>query len=487
MTPFLSENFLLQSEPARELFHLHAKPQPVFDFHNHLSPYEIANNIAYANMTEVWLSSDHYKWRAMRTAGVPEHLITGNATDWEKFRAWVHTLPLCLGNPLYHWSHMELHNLFGLSGKRLTSDNAEAIWHHCNTRLAEPGFGARSLLQQQNVTAIATTDDPTDSLAYHKQLAREDMLERAPQPPHDPGAPRTPHLTMYPTWRPDKVLKLDQPGFPEYLQHLATVSDIDIRTFSDLLNALTRRLEHFQHHGCLSADHGFDRFLFQPGASEAELNRILELGRKQQRLTLHELGQFQTELMLWLGQEYARRGWVMQLHIGAMRNNNQRLFQRLGTDVGADSMHDEPYARPLSRFLNQLDLQEALPKTILYCLNPGANEMLATMAGNFQGDGIPGKIQFGAAWWFNDQKDGMIRQLTQLASMSLLSQSVGMLTDSRSVLSFVRHEYFRRLLCNMVGQWIEDGEAPNDLPALGQIIERICYQNAVDYFTPRSQ
>lgn len=467
MKPFMDENFLLHSEAAKRLYFDYAEQQPIYDFHCHLSPKDIAENRQFKNLTEIWLAGDHYKWRVLRTAGVDERLITGSADDYDKYIAWAKTVPLTLGNPIYHWTHLELRRPFGITNTLLNDTTADAIWKDANEKLALPEFSTRGILTQMNVKSVGTTDDPIDSLEYHQQIAQDSTC----------------HTKVSPSWRPDKAFKIELEGFTDYLQKLGEVTDINIQTFDQLLSALQLRLNHFDAHGCEASDHGIEILRYADIPSEQILNEILAKRLKKQVLSELEIAQFSTALLVWFGKQYHKRNWIMQLHIGAIRNNNQRMFAQLGPDAGFDSIGDRLLAEPLSKLLNALDVTDQLPKTILYCLNPRDNAVLATMIGNFQGSGIPGKIQFGSGWWFNDQKDGMEQQLTQLSQMGLLSQFVGMLTDSRSFLSFTRHEYFRRILCNMLGAWMEHGEVPYDFELVGSMIKNICYNNAKRYFS----
>ena len=466
MKNFMDEDFLLSNETARRLYHDYAQSQPIFDYHCHLNPKEIAENRRFNDLTEIWLEGDHYKWRALRTAGVEERLITGNATNYEKYLAWAKTVPLCIGNPLYHWTHLELRRPFGITNTLFNPQTADKIWQQCNEMLQDSRFSARGIMQQMNVKLVGTTDDPLDSLQYHQDIADDTTFD----------------IEVVPSFRPDKIFKIELPHFNDYLTQLSAVSDVEINNFADLQKAVLKRLDHFDLHGCKSADHGIEILRFASIPDESELDKILQLRRDNQPLSELQIAQFSTAILVWLGQQYQQRNWVMQLHIGALRNNNSRMFKLLGADAGFDSIADRTFAEPLSRLLDAIDQSADLPKTIIYCLNPRDNEMIASMIGNFQGGGIAGKIQFGSGWWFNDQKDGMERQLQQLSQLGLLSQFVGMLTDSRSFLSYTRHEYFRRILCEMLGQWVEKGEAPNDLNLLGNMVENICFNNATSYF-----
>jgi glucuronate isomerase len=464
MRAFLGDDFLLGSESARRLYFDYADGEPIYDYHSHLLPTDIASDRRFDNIAEIWLDGDHYKWRAMRTAGVDEALITGGADDFTRFKAFAEIVPQCIGNPLYHWTHMELKHPFGIADRLLDGASAAEIWRLTRERLGSPDFSARGLLGQFGVRMIGTTDDPIDSLEHHAAMAAD--LDLA--------------IDVLPTWRPDLLFKPERDDFTRWIEALGAAADIGITRFPDLLDALTRRLDHFDAHGCVSSDHGFDRFEFvvPDGRADALFARRL----RGDSLTADELVAWRSALAVWLGQQYAERGWVMQLHIGAQRDNNSIEYERLGPNTGFDSIGDEPYAAALARYLDTLEQDASLPRTILYCLNPRDNEVLATMTGNFLGHGIAGKIQFGSAWWFNDQQDGMRRQLTSLAQMSLLSRFVGMLTDSRSLLSFSRHEYFRRLLCDLIGGWVEAGEAPGDFDLLGGMVRDICGRNTKTYF-----
>lgn len=465
MSRFMTEDFLLDTEFARRLYHDYAKDQPIFDYHCHLPPQQIAENYRFANLYDIWLKGDHYKWRAMRANGVPEAFCTGDASDREKFNAWARTVPHTIGNPLYHWTHLELRRPFGITDTLLSEKTADAIWDRCNALLAQDDFTARGIMQQMNVKMVGTTDDPLDDLQHHRALAQDGSFD----------------VKVLPSWRPDKAFNIEADGFLAWIEKLESLTDISVRRFDDLRSALSKRLDYFAEHGCRVSDHALDVVLYAE-ADDATLDAILAARRAGKTPDAEAIAQFKTAVLVWLGGEYARRGWVQQYHIGALRNTNRRQFELLGPDVGFDSINDRPLAEPLAKLLGAQNLHNALPKTILYCLNPRDNEVLATMAGNFQGEGEAGKMQFGSAWWFNDQLDGMQRQMTQLVQMGLLSRFVGMLTDSRSFLSYTRHEYFRRLLCQMIGRWVENGEAPDDEALLGQMVQNICFNNARDYF-----
>ncbi|MDU4959354.1 MAG: glucuronate isomerase [Sporomusaceae bacterium] len=464
MKPFMDENFLLTNKTAETLYHEYAKDMPIFDFHCHLSPKEIAENKRYRNITEIWLGGDHYKWRALRACGVDERFITGDAPDKEKFMKWAETMPRCIGNPLYHWTHLELKRFFGID-QLLSPATAEAIWQDCNAKLQTDEFTAQSLIKRSNVRAVCTTDDPTDSLEHHIALAGSSSFG----------------VKVLPAFRPDKSFNIDKAGFIEWVDKLASLTGGRIETVAALKAALLARLEFFHQTGCRVSDHALDPIVYAP-ASEAEIDVILQKTLRGEPLSAEEVKQYKTHIMVFLGRQYARLGWVMQLHIGTIRNTNSRMMRLLGPDTGFDAIADYTIAEALAHFLDALDSSDELPRTILYCLNPRDNDVLATIMGGFQGSGIAGKLQFGSGWWFNDQKDGMIRQMTTLANIGLLSLFVGMLTDSRSFLSYTRHEYFRRILCNLIGEWVETGEAPNDIALLGSMVRDICFTNAEQYF-----
>ena len=464
MKRFMDENFLLCSPTAEKLYHEYAKDMPILDYHCHLSPAEIAKNKQYRNITEIWLAGDHYKWRAMRANGVEEKYITGDASDKDKFIKWAETMPACIGNPLYHWTHLELRRYFGID-LLLSAKTADEIWEECNRLLQQEDFRARSLLEKSNVKALCTTDDPVHSLKYHQALAEDEEFS----------------VKVYPTFRPDKSFNLDQPGFAAWVRELEEIVGGEIKTFSDFKSALQQRLDFFHSMGCRISDHGLDPIVYREGIDE-DASFILQKALREEKLSREEVDLFKTQVLLYLGRQYAEKGWVMQLHLSSIRNSSARMFRTLGPDTGFDSMDDLAYGRALVGFLSKLDETGHVPKTILYSLNPVDNELLATIAGSFQGGGVPGKMQLGSGWWFNDQKDGMLRQMTALANIGLLSRFVGMLTDSRSFLSFTRHEYFRRILCDLLGTWVETGEAPNDMELLGEIVQAICFNNARDYF-----
>ena len=464
MKAFMDENFLLTNETAVKLYHNEAKDMPIYDYHCHLSPKEIWEDKKYKNITEVWLYGDHYKWRAMRSKGIDEAYITGDADDYEKFKAWARTMPYAIGNPLYHWTHLELRRYFGIDAL-LNEENADTIWEEANAKLCGDGFSARDLIKKSNVKLICTTDDPTDSLDYHRKIRESGELE----------------AKVLPTFRPDKGVEIRKEGFQDWVKKLAEVCQKSIHTYNDFLAALEERVHLFHSEGCRLSDHAFDYVPYNE-ASYEEVAEIFASALKNEEIGLAEEEKYKTYTLRFCGRLYAKLGWTMQLHIGAMRNNNRRMFDKLGPDTGFDSINDYSIAYPLSRLMDSLDREDTLPKTILYTLNPKDNYVLGTMLGNFQGGGVPGKIQFGSAWWFNDQKDGMIEQMKALANLGLLSRFVGMLTDSRSFLSYPRHEYFRRILCNLIGEWVENGEFPNDMKLLGTIVRGISFDNAKAYF-----
>ncbi len=465
MEPFLGEQFLLNTETARELYHQHAAKMPIYDFHCHLPPQEIAENRRYANISEIWLHGDHYKWRAMRTNAVPEQNITGSASDREKFQSWAETVPKTIGNPLYHWTHMELRRFFGIE-ELLNPDTADAIWSRTSEMLASPEFAVHGLLERMKVRLVCTTDDPADDLAHHKAISA------------DPNC----STRVVPGFRPDKALQIaDGSAFRSYLELLGAAAGIEISGLTSLKDALSKRIEYFHEAGCRISDHA----LTEPVAADAgdrEIEAIVRKALNGTELSAREVEQYVTHMLVYLGREYRRHNWTMQLHIGALRNNNTRMFHHLGPDSGFDCMADGRLAAPLTRFLDSLEQTDELPRTVIYILNPRDNDLVASLIGCFQGGEIPGKIQFGSGWWFNDQKDGMTRQMLALANMGLLSRFIGMLTDSRSFLSFPRHEYFRRLLCDIIGGWAENGEAPRDIELLGGMVEDICWNNAERYF-----
>ncbi|MEM7510397.1 MAG: glucuronate isomerase [Bacteroidota bacterium] len=461
--PFLDDHFLLENSTAEILYHEYAAKQPIIDYHNHLPPDEIASDKRFENITEVWLKGDHYKWRAMRTMGVPEKFITGEASDKDKFLKWAETVPSTIRNPLYHWTHLELKRYFQVD-ELLSPKTSEAIYHRSNELLQTDAFSTRNLLRQMKVEVVCTTDDPVDDLRYHQQVKSERM-----------------DIKMLPTFRPDKAILIEKDGFLSYLDKLGEVSGIEIRTLEQLLEALNNRMDFFHNHGCRLSDHGLEQ-LSAEAFTEQEVNTILQKRLNKQEIYPQEARIYMSAVLYHLGRQYAERGWIQQFHLGALRNNSTRMLGILGPDTGFDSIGDWDQASSLSKFLNSLDEENKLAKTILYNLNPRDNEVLASMIGNFNDGSTKGKMQFGSGWWFMDQKDGMEKQMNALSNMGLLSCFIGMLTDSRSFLSFPRHEYFRRILCNLIGRDVHKGELPNDTKWLGSIVEDICYRNAKTYF-----
>lgn len=462
MKPFMDKDFLLESETAKLLFHKYAKDTPIFDFHNHLSVQEIYEDVQLDGITYAWLGFDHYKWRAERSFGVEEDYITGDKEDYEKFSKWAETVPALFGNPLYHWTHLELQRFFDIQ-EPLTPSSAKMIYEKCNEMLKTKACSVRQLILQSNVKALCTTDDPCDDLRYHKALKEEGFA-----------------VKVLPAFRADQAIHIEKPTFLPYMKRLEETVGYPMDSYASLEKAMLERVDYFHEAGCRFADHGLDEILYLD-ASKEEVEVIFAKALQEETLTRDEIRKFHGALQNALGKKYHALGWVMQLHIGPMRNNSTRRFQSIGADAGFDSMNDGQVAVDLSRFLDSLDISDELPKTILYCLNPKDNGVLASMLGNFQGGGIAGKLQFGPGWWFNDNKDGMIEHIKVLSAMGLLSQFVGMLTDSRSFLSFPRHEYFRRILCNEVGRLVENGEYPFDEAYLGKMIQDICVNNIVRY------
>ncbi|MFL0436756.1 glucuronate isomerase [Bacillus pumilus] len=463
MKAFLNEQFLLNSPTAEKLYHEFAKDLPIIDYHCHLSPKDIYENKTFRNITEAWLYGDHYKWRAMRANGIPETHVTGDASDYDKFLAWAKTVPMTIGNPLYHWTHLELRRYFEVQDL-LNEKNADTIWQKVNEKLQEEGFGARDFIMKSNVETVVTTDDPIDSLQYHQKLREEGFS-----------------VQVLPGFRPDKALDIANDLFEKYVHELAEASAISIQSYQDFLNALRARIDFFHEHGCLISDHAINEMTYEETTQE-EVETIFHKRMSGYPLTEKEKIKFKTETFIMLGQAYCERGWAMQLHINALRNNNTKMFERLGPDTGYDAMNDEDIAKPLCRILDRLEQEDALPNTILYSLNPKDNVVISTLAGSFQDGKTPGKMQHGTAWWFNDTKQGMTEQMMALSSIGLISRFIGMLTDSRSFLSYTRHEYFRRLLCDIIGDWVEKGEVPYDLELLGEIVKGISYENAKQYF-----
>ncbi len=478
MKAFMDKDFLLQTETARKLYHEEAAQLPIIDYHCHLDPRQVAEDYRFRTITELWLGGDHYKWRALRSNGVNERYITGDASDWEKFEKWAETMPYCMRNPLYHWTHLELRTAFGIQ-KILNPKSAREIYEQCNEMLQRPEFSARGLMRHYRVEVVCTTDDPADSLQYHQAYAKE----IAAQENKDGKAENATFPRMLPTWRPDKALAIDDPvQFRQYLTRLGTAADLEIRSYDTLLEALQRRHDFFASLGCRLSDHGLEEF-YADDFTEAEVRQIFSRALDGQQVSATDVRKYRSALLLEFGRQDHRAGWTQQFHYGPIRNNNTRMMQQLGPDSGFDSIGTPNTARQMARFLDRLCCEGSLPQTILYNINPSDNEMLATMAGNFQEGPVAGKIQFGSGWWFNDQKDGMERQMNALSTLGLLSRFVGMLTDSRSFLSYPRHEYFRRTLCNLLGQDVENGELPEEeMPQIRQMVRDICYWNAKRYF-----
>lgn len=462
---FMDENFLLQSKTARKLYHDYAAEMPIIDYHCHLSPQEIAEDRRFNDITELWLGGDHYKWRIMRANGVPEDKITGDgATNREKFQHWAEALSKAIGNPLYHWTHLELQRYFDYHGV-LNADTAEEIWNHCNAVLAKPEMSARQLIKNSNVRVVCTTDDPIDDLKYHKQLAGDPSWD----------------VKVLPSWRPDKVINVEADGFVEYIATLGQVAEVEITDLSSLQAALEKRLDYFHENGCLVSDHGLDK-AFGTIISDEEANEIFGKLLAGKEVTKEQAEGYKTTMLLFFGREYAKRDWGMQLHFSAARNANTRQFDVLGPDTGYDSIGKGVDSDTLIRFLDALEKTNELPKTIVYSLNPNDEPMLATVIGCFQGEGHKNKMQLGVPWWFNDTKSNMEQGLVNLANATVLGNFIGMLTDSRSLVSYPRHEYFRRILCNTLGTWAENGEIPADEKMLGAIVQDICFNNVNTYF-----
>ena len=460
---FITDNFLLENKYAEELYHSYAKNQPIIDYHNHLPPAQIAADTQFENISRVWLNGDHYKWRAMRTMGVNEKFITGNASDKEKFEAWGKTVPHTLRNPLYHWTHLELKRYFGID-ELLNENNASSIYENVNAQLQQKENSVRGLLNKMNVKTLCTTEDPTDTLEHHQAMKKENF-----------------GIKVSTAFRPDKSILIDAEGYTDYLKELGKVAEVDIQSFQDLKDALLKRIEYFDENGCKLCDHGLNSMSFAE-FTDAEVDATLKAKLAGKAVSAEEAEKFKTALLLFLSESYHKFGWVQQFHLGALRNNNKRMLAQLGPDTGWDSIGDYTQAEKLSQFLNTLDGKDKLTKTILYNLNPADNEVFATMIGNFNDGSVKGKVQWGSGWWFLDQKEGMEKQMNALSNMGLISCFIGMLTDSRSFLSFPRHEYFRRVLCNLFGKEMASGELPQDMDLVGNTISNICYGNAKDYF-----
>jgi len=463
---FIDDRFLLESKQATCLYHEHAADLPIIDYHSHLPPAAIASDERWENMTRLWLEGDHYKWRAMRTNGVAEEYCTGAAPDREKFGKWAETMPRLLRNPLYHWTHLELARYFGITDRLLSPETADGIWEECNARLQEPGFSCRGLLRMSGVTVLCTTDDPTDTLDHHASIAGDPSLD----------------IRVLPAWRPDKSMAVeDPPLFNAWVDRLGEAADTEIGNFESFMEALRKRHEFFHNAGCRLSDHGLETIFAEP-YTDAEVREAFAAVRAGRRLDANQVLRFKSSMLYEFGVMDHAKGWVQQYHLGALRNNNTRMLGSIGPDTGFDSIGDWPVARPLAALLDRLDGEGHLAKTILYNLNPRDNALLAAMLGNFQDGSVPGKMQYGSAWWFLDQKDGIERQLEDLSQLGLLSRFVGMLTDSRSFLSFTRHEYFRRILCNVLGGDMKRGLVPDDVELVGNMVRDICHGNAAAYF-----
>jgi glucuronate isomerase len=460
---FIQDDFLLENSYAQLLYHDYAAEMPIIDYHNHLPPKALADDLVFENITQAWIDGDHYKWRAMRNLGIDERFVTGDASDREKFEKWAYAVPYTMRNPLYHWTHLELSRYFDIH-ELLTEKNAASVYKSTSDKLNSPDFSCRNLISKMNVEVLCTTEDPTDTLEHHKKLAQSDFSTKVST-----------------AFRPDKAILIENEGYNDYLDNLEKVSGMSISSYDQLCDTLQQRISFFHDHGCRLCDHGLTQI---PAAdfTEAEVKSIFKKRCEGQNISENEANKFQSALLLFLSEEYHARGWVQQFHLGALRNNNSRMLDKLGPDTGWDSIGDYQQAESLSKFLDTLDGKDKLAKTILYNVNPTFNAVMATMIGNFNDGSIKGKVQWGSGWWFLDQKDGMEEQMNTLSNMGLISCFIGMLTDSRSFLSFPRHEYFRRILCNLFGKDIENGELPNDQKWIGEMIQDICYNNAKDYF-----
>lgn len=463
MKQFMDKDFILSTDSAKNLYHTYAEKMPVVDYHCHINPQEIYEDRKFDTITQVWLGGDHYKWRQMRSNGVEEKYITGDASDREKFQKWAETMPKLIGNPLYHWSHLELQRYFGYTGY-LNGDTAEEVWNLCNAKLHEDSMSVRNLILQSNVTVICTTDDPADTLEWHQKIAADDSFE----------------VKVLPAWRPDKAMNIEKPDFAAYIAKLSAASGMEIKNFSSLKAALKNRMEFFASRGCSVSDHALEYVMYAP-ADEVELDMIFENGLSGKIISKEEELKYKTAFMVFAAKEYNRMGWVMQLHYGCKRDNNALMYANVGADTGFDCINNYAPSAQMADFLNALSATDEIPKTIIYSLNPNDNASIGTILGCFQSQ-FPGKIQQGSAWWFNDHKVGMTEQMTSLANLGCLGNFIGMLTDSRSFLSYTRHEYFRRILCELIGGWVENGEYPDDQKSLKEIIEGISYNNAMKYF-----
>lgn len=464
MKAFMDKDFLLSTETAKKLYHEYAAVMPVLDYHCHINPQEIYEDRKFENITQVWLGGDHYKWRQMRSNGVEEKYITGNASDREKFQKWAETLEKAIGNPLYHWSHLELKTYFGYEGN-LNGETAEEVWNLCNEKLADDSMTARNIIKQSNVTLLCTTDDPADSLEWHKKIKEDDSFG----------------VQVLPTWRPDRAMNIQKTDFLEYIHQLSAVSGVEITDYKTMLDALHKRMDWFETIGCRISDHGLEYVYYVP-ATEEEVEAIFAKRLSGASVSREEELKFKTAFMIAMGRAYYKKGWAMQIHYGVKRDNNQSVFRKLGPDAGIDCINNYAPSSELADFLNALAETDEFPKTIIYSLNPTDNAAIGTIIGCFQDSTAIGKIQQGSAWWFNDHKQGMRDQMISLANLGLLGNFIGMLTDSRSFLSYTRHEYFRRIMCDLIGGWVENGEYPADYKALENIVKGISYNNAVRYF-----
>lgn len=464
MKQFMDREFLLSTPTAQAIFHDYAEKMPIVDYHCHINPQEIYEDRKFENITQVWLGGDHYKWRQMRSNGVEERYITGDASDREKFQKWAETLPKLIGNPLYHWSHLELQRYFGYTGY-LNGDTAEEVWNLCNAKLQEDSMTVRNIIRQSNVKLICTTDDPIDSLEWHKKLAADDSFE----------------VQVLPAWRPDKAMNLEKPDYADYIAKLSAVSGIEVKDFASLKEALKNRMAYFAENGCSVSDHALEYVMYAP-ASDEEIDAILKKALSRQAVSKEEELKFKTAFMVFVGREYCKLDWAMQLHYGCKRDNNVFRYEQLGPDTGFDCINNYAPSAQMADFLNALNSTDELPRTIIYSLNPVDNASIGTIIGCFQDPTMQGKVQQGSAWWFNDHKVGMTEQMTSLANLGCLGNFIGMLTDSRSFLSYTRHEYFRRVMCELIGGWVENGEYPADMKSLKEIVEGISYNNTVKYF-----
>ena len=464
MKKFMDEEFLLSTPTAQKLYHEYAEVMPIIDYHCHINPQEIYEDRQFENITQVWLGGDHYKWRQMRSNGVEERYITGDAPDREKFQKWAETLEMAIGNPLYHWSHLELKRYFGYEGY-LNGDTAEEVWNLCNEKLASGKISARSLIKMSNVELICTTDDPADTLEWHKKIAADETFD----------------VRVLPAWRPEKAMNMKKPDYLEYIGKLSQVSGVSVTSFAALIEALKVRMDYFAQVGCTVSDHSLDYVMYAP-ATEEEVETIFAKRLSGVMVTREEEKKFETAFMVAMGREYHKKNWVMQLHYGVKRDNNGKIYGELGPDAGIDCINNFAPSSEMADFLNELAKTDQLPKTILYSLNPSDNAAIGTIIGCFQDSSAAGKIQQGSGWWFNDNKTGMIEQMTSLANLGLLGNFIGMLTDSRSFLSYTRHEYFRRIMCDLIGGWVENGEYPEDYKVLEKIVKGISYNNTVRYF-----